>query len=405
MDGSDVPTFFICPISLQIMKDPVTVSTGMTYDRESIQKWLFTYHHSTCPITKQLLTDYNLTPNSILLRLIDSWRIDNVTKSSTVVEATRPASDVSVLLNKLIEEVREPNSQMNSLRKIKSLVQENDDNRTCMEDTDIPSLVASLIMETNPQEISQSINKTVIIEEAMTVLYVLKPSTEILKKLSQDRNGLLIESLSSMIQHESCQVRIQAALLLKSIFEVVDEIYKTELKAELFQGITEILKDHNLDGATRAVLSILMEVMPFGRNRIKAVEAGVVSVLVELLAESNEKRVCEIMLGALEQLCGKAEGRSAFLSHPASVAVVASKILRVSHVANDKGVMVLLMVCRFCKSSGVVKELIEVGGVAKLCMLVQAESSLKTKEKAKEILGFHLKTWNKSHFFPSCYIA
>ncbi|KAJ4967126.1 hypothetical protein NE237_018975 [Protea cynaroides] len=34
MDEVDVPSYFLCPISLQIMKDPVTVSSGITYDRE-----------------------------------------------------------------------------------------------------------------------------------------------------------------------------------------------------------------------------------------------------------------------------------------------------------------------------------------------------------------------------------
>nr|DAD27995.1 TPA_asm: hypothetical protein HUJ06_029463 [Nelumbo nucifera] len=36
------------PISLEIMTDPVTVSTGQTYDRSSIQKWLRA-GHNTCP--------------------------------------------------------------------------------------------------------------------------------------------------------------------------------------------------------------------------------------------------------------------------------------------------------------------------------------------------------------------
>lgn len=42
MDEIEVPKYFICPISLQIMKDPVTTITGITYDRDSIEHWLFT---------------------------------------------------------------------------------------------------------------------------------------------------------------------------------------------------------------------------------------------------------------------------------------------------------------------------------------------------------------------------
>ncbi|KAE9621730.1 putative aminoacyltransferase, E1 ubiquitin-activating enzyme [Lupinus albus] len=49
-DEIDVSPFFLCPISLEIMKDPVTISTGITYDRESIEKWLFTQkkQHMSC---------------------------------------------------------------------------------------------------------------------------------------------------------------------------------------------------------------------------------------------------------------------------------------------------------------------------------------------------------------------
>lgn len=32
-----VPNHFRCPISLELMKDPVTLSTGITYDRETIE--------------------------------------------------------------------------------------------------------------------------------------------------------------------------------------------------------------------------------------------------------------------------------------------------------------------------------------------------------------------------------
>ena len=37
---TDIPKEFICPISLEIMKDPVIMSDGQTYDRESITKAL-----------------------------------------------------------------------------------------------------------------------------------------------------------------------------------------------------------------------------------------------------------------------------------------------------------------------------------------------------------------------------
>ncbi|CAN1158387.1 U-box domain-containing protein 26 [Linum perenne] len=37
-----IPYHFRCPISLELMRDPVTVSTGQTYDRSSIESWIAT---------------------------------------------------------------------------------------------------------------------------------------------------------------------------------------------------------------------------------------------------------------------------------------------------------------------------------------------------------------------------
>lgn len=52
--GQDVntpPDIFLCPISREVMRDPVVlVETGQVYDRHSITEW-FKMGHSTCPLT------------------------------------------------------------------------------------------------------------------------------------------------------------------------------------------------------------------------------------------------------------------------------------------------------------------------------------------------------------------
>nr|VDD52127.1 unnamed protein product [Brassica oleracea] len=49
-----VPSFFKCPISLDVMRSPVSLCTGVTYDRASIQRWL-DGGNNTCPATMQVL--------------------------------------------------------------------------------------------------------------------------------------------------------------------------------------------------------------------------------------------------------------------------------------------------------------------------------------------------------------
>ncbi|KAJ4974022.1 hypothetical protein NE237_007196 [Protea cynaroides] len=61
-----------CPISLQLMSDPVIISSGQTYERICIEKW-FSDGHRTCPKTQQQLSHLSLTPNYCVKGLVFSW--------------------------------------------------------------------------------------------------------------------------------------------------------------------------------------------------------------------------------------------------------------------------------------------------------------------------------------------
>ena len=71
-DHMAIPHLFRCPISLDLFKDPVTLCTGQTYDRSSIEKWLAA-GNLTCPVTMQKLHDPSIVPNHTLRHLIDQW--------------------------------------------------------------------------------------------------------------------------------------------------------------------------------------------------------------------------------------------------------------------------------------------------------------------------------------------
>ncbi|XP_016473183.1 U-box domain-containing protein 6-like isoform X2 [Nicotiana tabacum] len=61
-----------CPISLQLMYDPVIIASGQTYERICIEKW-FSDGHNTCPKTQQELPHLGLTPNYCVKGLVASW--------------------------------------------------------------------------------------------------------------------------------------------------------------------------------------------------------------------------------------------------------------------------------------------------------------------------------------------
>ncbi|KAJ0433556.1 putative U box domain, Zinc finger, RING/FYVE/PHD-type [Helianthus annuus] len=72
LDEPEVPSVFICPISLEPMQDPATLCTGQTYERSNILKW-FNLGPFTCPTTMQELWDDSVTPNKTLHQLIHTW--------------------------------------------------------------------------------------------------------------------------------------------------------------------------------------------------------------------------------------------------------------------------------------------------------------------------------------------
>eukprot|EP00882_Tetradesmus_deserticola_P004990 GHRQ01005259.1.p1 GENE.GHRQ01005259.1~~GHRQ01005259.1.p1 ORF type:complete len:429 (+),score=103.88 GHRQ01005259.1:79-1365(+) len=66
------PTSFYCPVSMELMSDPVMVATGHTYDRQCIAKWL-AQGNRTCPVTGMRLRHLELVPNHALRNAIQEW--------------------------------------------------------------------------------------------------------------------------------------------------------------------------------------------------------------------------------------------------------------------------------------------------------------------------------------------
>jgi hypothetical protein len=63
---------FTCPISLEIMVDPVITKQGYSFERTAILNWLRT--NKTCPLTREPLEQKDLVPNLALKRDIEERR-------------------------------------------------------------------------------------------------------------------------------------------------------------------------------------------------------------------------------------------------------------------------------------------------------------------------------------------
>ena len=67
------PQEFMCPITQEVMSDPVSTVDGQTYERSAIARWLA--RKKTSPLTGMALETTALIPNHALRKLIEeSWR-------------------------------------------------------------------------------------------------------------------------------------------------------------------------------------------------------------------------------------------------------------------------------------------------------------------------------------------
>ncbi|KAG1359598.1 U-box domain-containing protein 33 [Cocos nucifera] len=71
-DNDRIPSYFTCPISQEIMKDPHVAADGFSYEAEAIKGWL-DRGHETSPMTNLKLPHRELVPNHALRSVIQQW--------------------------------------------------------------------------------------------------------------------------------------------------------------------------------------------------------------------------------------------------------------------------------------------------------------------------------------------
>ncbi|XP_040379564.1 E3 ubiquitin-protein ligase PUB23-like [Oryza brachyantha] len=388
----EVPSYFLCPISLQIMRDPVTLPTGITYDRDGIERWLLAA--STCPLTKQSVpADCDPTPNHTLRRLIQSWCALHADHGVELVPTPKPPVDrerVAELVSRVQAATSSAAGLLDALRELKDVAAESDRNRKLL--AAVPGAVDILAAVV----VASCQDAKATCDEALEVICSLQLSEQCLMGVVE-RNEELVDALVATLQRSNTTSRAHAALLLEAVTAVMPSNWLVSLPEEVFGEVVQLLREKVSNPATRAALHVLVGTTPWGRNRVKAVDAGAVPVLVDMLLDGPDRRGCELALGALDRLCGCAEGRAALVAHGAGVAVVGRKVLRVSEVASDKAVRVLRSVARHAATAAVVQEMAQTGAVGKLCVVAQSEQcGERTRERARETLRLHARAWRNS---------
>uniref|UniRef100_A0A0E0H0L5 U-box domain-containing protein n=1 Tax=Oryza nivara TaxID=4536 RepID=A0A0E0H0L5_ORYNI len=423
----EVPSYFVCPISLEIMRDPVTLSTGITYDRESIERWVFTGGHGECPVTKQRLApaDREPTPNHTLRRLIQGWcavhAVERFPTPRPPVDAARVAAIVDAA-RPLLRRRRQREELMASLRELADIVAESDRNRRCVQGASgAVEFLLSVVKErasvagvddatsAKPEEttcggVHDPAKASSPEEAALSILHSLKLSEESFKRVLEGSGGEdFLETMACMLRRPSYLSRMQGIHLLKSALPAMAPARLTSASAALVDGVVGVVADRPSAKAVKVALHVLCRLCPWGRNRVKAVDAGAVSALVRLLLDEGcgggggDRRACELAAVAIDHICGCAEGRLALVAHPAGLAAVGAATRLPAAAGAESAVRALHAVARHSATSAVLQEMLAVGVVARLLFLVQVGASgERTRARAREMLKMHARVWRDS---------
>ncbi|XP_031104143.1 E3 ubiquitin-protein ligase PUB24-like [Ipomoea triloba] len=391
----EIPAFFICPISLLIMKDPVTAVTGITYDRDSIEKWVLDGDNTVCPVTNlPLPRDADLTPNHTLRRLIQAWCTANA-----VDRIPTPKTPLSnVYAGKLARDLSRPKLRLKTLQKLEILAMEKESNRKSMVEAGVFKELLSCLIGFYKKD------EKIGLEQTLYVLYLIRGfSCEATNKFITENDTLLdaILWVLDSTQTQQTAVKSHALCVMKTVVgKASPAALETLLTPEILKKIVNFLKENNTltQQGLHAALQIMLGICPIGRNRVRMVESDAVFELIqlELNLSPTDKKTTELVLGILFHLCSCADGRAQLLSHAAGIAVVTRKILKVSPAADDRAVLILSLISRFSATTGVLQEMLRVGTAAKLCMVLQAGCESYLKDKAKEILRTHFDVWKNS---------
>lgn len=82
------PSEHLCPITQDVMKDPVVAEDGFSYERAAILKWVSEHH--TSPMTRKAMSG-TFHPNQSLKQLIEEWNPKQTLRPSALAELSADA--------------------------------------------------------------------------------------------------------------------------------------------------------------------------------------------------------------------------------------------------------------------------------------------------------------------------
>ncbi|XP_027346481.1 U-box domain-containing protein 11-like [Abrus precatorius] len=334
-----IPEDFLCPISLELMRDPVIVATGQTYERSYIQRWI-DCGNTTCPKTQQKLQHLTLTPNYVLRSLISQWCIEHNIEQPTGLtngkikksdgsfrDVTGDIAAIEALVRKLSS--RSIEERRAAVTEIRSLSKRSTDNRILIAEAGaIPVLVNLLTSED-------------VLTQDNAVTSILNLS------IYENNKGLImlagaIPSIVQVLRAGTMEARENAAATLFSL-SLADENKIIIGASGAIPALVELLQNGSPRGKKDAATA-LFNLCIYQGNKGRAIRAGIITALLKMLTDSSKSMVDEA-LTIMSVLASHQEAKIAIVK--ASTIPVLIDLLRTGLPRNkENAAAILLALCK-----------------------------------------------------------
>ncbi|XP_021852139.1 U-box domain-containing protein 27 [Spinacia oleracea] len=405
-----VPSFFRCPISLDVMKSPVSLCTGVTYDRTSIQRWLDT-GNNTCPATMQVLQTKDVVPNHTLQRLIQIWSNNNNHHPSHSLSSSSSSSSKfhslsSALVSGLIKQLIAKEKEMGNDDAIDSILFQNvvsilffasessENRRNLASDKQFVDYLIRIVSSGSP-DLNPDFLETVV-----KILHLIIAVTAVNDGggHGNDKRSTsscdLVSALARIVKSGRPSSRVAAAGVLETFSQDVETKKLVFDHREFGVELLKILKQGEFEEEMEkhAVLSCLISLSSPRRNRQKLVRAGGVKTVSEMISSNgngngNSNNTVELLFTLLGMLAGCTEGRAAISDDPNCVPMIINKLMKVSKTVNEHGVALLWSLCYLFRDQRVKEAVVKSnGGLTKILLLMQSDCSPAAKKMCCDLL-------------------
>jgi len=399
MGSISVPHLFRCPISLDLLRDPVTLCTGQTYERSSIEKWI-AEGNLRCPVTMQKLHDLSLTPNHTLRRLIQDWCVANRAHGVDRIPTPKQPID-SEQVTRLKHDIGNSSNRslkLQSIKRIKALSKEMERNRELMVEMEtLPLLVTELLSWAEVEAAADQVDWE-LAEEALGALLQLAPTGQGIclcpglgDPSFRSRSAFVAASL---LQNGSMEARINAGSLI-DIF--CNDAASADLLGQTpgtIDGLVSLIQQANdYPRAVKVGIRAMFSFCLADSNREHAATAGAAEALIEALVNIDKPDVGRA-LATVELLCKTEQGLEAVRRHALAVPVLVKHIFKVSEdSATESATAILVAICS--ESEDIQREAVQAGVFTRLLLVLQSHCSCRAKRKARTLLKLLKHIWGE----------